>query len=177
MTMSTVVLGDKAVQVAATDAPAIEAFKADAAKKIADAEKAHKDAIAAKDKELADRDAKIEDLEKKVLDDAALDQRVQARAKLVADAEKIAKDVKTEGISDADIRKAVVAAKLGDEKVKDRSEAYIEARFDGLLDAATEDSGATDPLRSTGGIKTTDGAGTWSDAAFKRAGVQMVKEA
>ncbi|TPW26025.1 DUF2213 domain-containing protein [Pararhizobium mangrovi] len=175
MTMSTVVLGDKAVQVAATDAPAIEAFKTDAARKMADAEKAHSDAIAAKDKELADRDTKIEGLEKKVLSDEDLDKRVKDRAQLISDARKIDPNVKVSGVSDGDIRKAVVASKLGQKWVDDRSEAYIEARFDGLLDTA--DTGNSDPLRDTGPVHANDGGSSgWNDSVFQSAGVALKKE-
>ncbi len=41
----------------------------------------------------------------KILSDADLDKRVQARADLITKAHTIAKDVKTEGLSDAAIRK------------------------------------------------------------------------
>lgn len=176
MTMSTVVLGDKAVQVAASDAPAIEAFKADAAAKLGDAEKKNSEAIAAKDKELAEKDAKIAELEKKVLDDAALDKRVQDRAALVAKATSIAKDVKTEGVSDADIRKAVVIAKRGEDAVKDKSAVYIDAAFDLL----TEDDGGnrSDPVHDA--IRTKDHTASndaWSDSVFQSAGVTVKKGA
>lgn len=106
----------------------------------------HTTAIAAKDAELAKKDAEIDALKAKVLDDAALDARVQARGDLVAKAKAIAADVATDGKSDADIRRAVVVAKLGDAAVKDKPAAYVDARFDILV----EDLKA-DPLR--GAIK------------------------
>lgn len=142
MSTVTVVLGDKAVAVAAADAPAVEAFKADAAKKITDMEDAHKAEIDAKDAELAKKDAEIDDLKGKVLDGAALDAAVAARGDLIAKARAIAPDVKTDGLSDAAIRKAVVVAKLGD-AVKDKADAYIDARFDILA----EDAEVVDPVR------------------------------
>ncbi|MEX0304259.1 MAG: DUF2213 domain-containing protein [Leisingera sp.] len=131
-----VVLGDKAVSVAAADAPALEAFKAASVKALQDAQDAHKVALDAKDAELAKKDAQIDDLKGKVLSDADIDKRVAARTQLLGDAAKVAKDVKTEGLSDAAIRKAVVSAKLGDDALKDKSDAYIEARFDALVEAA-----------------------------------------
>ena len=142
MSTVTVVLGDKAVAVAVADAPAVEAFKADAAKKLSDAEAAHDAAIAAKDAELAKKDAEIDDLKGKVLDGAALDAAVAARGDLIAKARGIAPDVKTDGLSDAEIRKAVVTAKLGD-AIKDKADAYIDARFDILA----EDAEKIDPVR------------------------------
>ncbi|RVI18011.1 DUF2213 domain-containing protein, partial [Sinorhizobium meliloti] len=74
------------------------------AAKFADAEKAHQTALAAKDAELAKKDAEIDALKGKILSDADLDKRVQARADLITKAHAIAKDVKTEGLSDAAIR-------------------------------------------------------------------------
>ncbi len=134
--LKTVVLGDKAVQVAVTDVAAFEAFKADAAKVLADAKSAHDAAIAAKDADLAKKDAEIDALKGKIVDAAALDKLVAARAGLVTLAGKIAKDVKTDGLSDADIKRAVVTAKLGDAAVKDKPQAYIDVRFDILAEDA-----------------------------------------
>ncbi|PDT55045.1 MULTISPECIES: DUF2213 domain-containing protein [Sinorhizobium] len=116
------------------------------AAKFADAEKAHQVALAAKDAELAKKDAEIDALKGRILSDAELDKRVQARADLVAKASVLAKDVKTEGLSDAAIRKAVVVAKLGDAAIADKSEAYIDARFDMLVEDASKGGGA-DPFR------------------------------
>ncbi|HEY8358682.1 MAG TPA: DUF2213 domain-containing protein [Ramlibacter sp.] len=144
--LKTVVLGDKAVQVAVADVAAIEAFKADAAKTIADANTAHQTAIAAKDSELAKKDAEIDALKAKIVDGAALDKLVADRAALCAVATKIAPAVKLDGLADADIKKAVVTAKLGDAAVKDKSADYINARFDILA----EDAGKTvDPFAQT----------------------------
>jgi len=144
MSMVNIVLGDKVVAVAATDAPAVEAFKADAAKKLEDAQAAHDAAIAAKDAELAAKDAEIDGLKAKVLDGAALDAAVAARGDLIAKAKAICSDVKTDGLNDADIRKAVVIAKRGD-SVKDKSQAYFDAAFDILA----EDASTVDPVRFT----------------------------
>lgn len=140
--LKTVVLGDKAVQVAVADVAAIEQFKADSAKALADAKAAHETAIAAKDGEIAKKDAEIDGLKGKVLDGAALDAAVQVRGDLIAKAKAIAADVKTDGLTDAAIRKAVVVAKLGD-AMKDKPEAYIDARFDILA----EDAAGSDQVR------------------------------
>lgn len=102
--------------------------------------------VAAKDAEIAKKDAEIDDLKGKVLDTAALDKRVQDRADLITTAKAIARDVKTEGLTDSAIRKAVVAAKLGDEAVKDKADAYIDARFDILAEDAAKNPG--DPFRN-----------------------------
>lgn len=143
MSNVTIVLGDKAVQVAATDAPAVEAFKADTAKKFDEAVAAHDKAIAAKDAELAAKDAEIDALKGKVLEGAALDAAVAARGDLIATAKIIAPNVKTDGVADADIRKAVVIDRRGD-SVKDKSQAYFDAAFDILA----EDADTVDPVRN-----------------------------
>lgn len=156
MTTKTVVLGDRAVQVLAEDAAEVEAFKTATAKAIADAQSTHDAAIAAKDAELAKLQAKLDDATGKILSDADLDAKVSARAELVSVAKSIAPEVKTEGVKDADIRKAVVTAKLGDSAIADKSAAYIDARFDILA----EDAKPTDPVAGAfrQGIKTDDAA-------------------
>jgi hypothetical protein len=140
--LKTVVFGDKAAQVAAADVNTIEQFKTDTASKLSDMQTTHDAALAAKDKEIAAKDAEIDKLKGSVLSDADLDAKVQARADLVDTARKIDNDVEPKGLSDADIRKAVVAAKLGDAALEGKSDAYIEARFDVLA----EDADNVDPV-------------------------------
>lgn len=119
----------------------------DSAQKLTDAEAKHAQAIADKDAEIAKKDAAIDDLKAKVLDDAAIDKRVNERADLIATAKAI-HDGDYTGKSDADIRKAVVVAKLGDAAIKDKPEAYIQARFDILAEDAKADPVAR-AMRST----------------------------
>lgn len=149
MTLKTVTVDGIPVEVTDQGATVIGTLQqrlADANTKFADAEKAHQTALAAKDAELAKKDAEIDALKGKILSDADLDKRVQARADLITKAHAIAKDVKTEGLSDAAIRKAVVVAKLGDAAVADKSEAYIDARFDMLVEDASKNG--ADPFRT-----------------------------
>ena len=141
--LATVVLGDKAVQVADAAAPIIENFKTAFADEKAKLITDHAAQLAAKDADLAKKDAELDALKAKVLSDADLDARVQARADLIATAKMIAGDVQVVGMPDAEIRKAVVVAKLGDAAIKDKAEAYIDARFDILA----EDARKADPLR------------------------------
>lgn len=100
----------------------------------------HAKAIAEKDKELAAKDAEIDKLKKAQVDDAELDRRAEARASLISDASRLAKDADFKGMTDADIRKEAVKAVYGEDAVKDKSEAYIEARFDVALDSAKDSS-------------------------------------
>ena len=175
--LRTVVVDGLSVSITDEGALAIDKLQtavADAQKKTADAEAKATTDMSEKEKKVAKLQAEIDDLKGKVMDEAALDKRVQDRAELIGKAKVIAKDLDTTGVSDAGIRKATVAAKLGDAAIKDKSEAYIDARFDIL----TEDSETvTDSLRHIGGVKSTDGAGGWNDSAFKSAGVKMKKEA
>lgn len=139
------------IPVATTDAGAtvidsLQRRLADAATAAAAANTAHNSALALKDAELAKLQAKLDDTASKVIDAAALDARVNARAALIATAKAIV-DGDYNGKSDAEIRRAVVVAKLGDAAVKDKPQAYVDARFD-ILAESTSTAGATDPFRS-----------------------------
>jgi hypothetical protein len=166
MTLKTVTVDGIPVEVTDQGATVIGTLQtrlADANTKLVDAEEAHQIALAAKDAEIAKKDAEIDATKAKVLSDADLDKRVQARADLITVAKAIAKDVKTEGLTDAAIRKAAVVAKLGDEAVKDKAEAYIDARFDILAEDAKK---VADPFRTLvqNGIQNNDSAQNSNDA-------------
>ena len=109
------------------------------AKAITAKDEAHAAALKAKDTELATKDAEIETLKAAQIDDAKLDALAAARADVIGKAKAIVADVKTDGLSIPAIRRAVVVAKLGDAAAKDKSDDYVEARFDLLADS--------DPLR------------------------------
>lgn len=109
---------------------------------LVDATDKHKAALDAKDAVMAAKDAEIAKLKADKLSDADIDARVTARADLLGRAKAVAKDIDTKGMSDADIRRAAVVAALGDAAVADKSEAYIEARFDMLA----EDAAIGDPV-------------------------------
>jgi hypothetical protein len=135
------------LQVETTDAGAAAIQKlqgqlADAMSAKEKADKEHAEKMAEKDGELAKKDAAIAKLESDKLTDAALDARVAARAELVAKAQKAADGLVTAGLSDADIRKAAVAKALGDAAVEGKAAAYIDARFDILV----EDAEKADPV-------------------------------
>lgn len=148
MTLKTVTVDGIPVEVTDQGAVVIATLQKrldDANAKMSTADAAHLAAIAAKDAELAKKDAELDATKGKVLSDADLDKRVQDRADLIAVATVIAKDVKTTGLSDAAIRKAVVAAKLGDAAIAGKADAYIDARFDILAEDAKKEAGA-DPF-------------------------------
>lgn len=168
MTLKTVTVDGIPVEVTDQGATVITTLQqrlVDAGVKASDADKAHATAIAAKDADLAKKDAEIDALKAKVLSDADLDKRVQARADLIAVAKTIAKDVKTEGLTDAGIRKAVVVAKIGDAAIAGKADAYIDARFDLLVEDAAK--GSPDPFAAvvaSGIVKTADADRTVTDA-------------
>ncbi|MDZ7904610.1 MAG: DUF2213 domain-containing protein [Cypionkella sp.] len=106
----------------------------------------------AKEKELAEKDAKLAEMEKGKMTDAAIDARVAARADLISKASAIAKDVATVGLSDAAIRKSVVVAKLGDDAVAGKSDAYIDARFD-ILAEGIKDADPVSQVKDAAPVK------------------------
>ena len=97
--LKTVILGDKAVQVEAKDADTVAAILKD-----------HKTAIDAKDTEIGELKGKLATAEAKVLDEAAIAKMVDAKV-------------------DAKTKRDAVAAKFGDEAVKDASDAEIAGMF------------------------------------------------
>ena len=92
--------------------------------------------------ELAKRDAEIDALKAKVLTDADIQARVVARADLISKA-KAVHDADYSGKSDSEIRRMAVAAKVGDAVVAGKPDAYVDARFDILV----EDGSTVDPVR------------------------------
>lgn len=108
--------------------------KNEAVKALNDAKVAHDAAIATKDAELAKKDAEIDALKAAKLSDAEIDAKVQARSDLLTKAKSVA-DTDFTGLSDADIKKAAVVAKLGDAAIEGKTEAYIDARFDILAES------------------------------------------
>lgn len=91
---------------------------------------------------LAKKDAEIDAIKSKVLTDAQIEARVVARADLLGKA-KAVHDADYTGKTDAEIRRAAVVAKLGDAAVAGKSDAYVDARFDILV----EDAAKADPVR------------------------------
>lgn len=141
MTLKTVTVDGIPVEVTDQGAVVIATLQgrlADAATKLSTTEAAHATAMAAKDADLAKKDAEIDDLKSKQITDAQIDERVKARGDLIAKAKAI-HDGDYAGKSDAEIRKAVVIAKIGDAAIAGKTDAYIDARFDLLVEDAAKD--------------------------------------
>lgn len=141
MTLKTVMVDGLPVETTEAGSIAIAKLTADkAALAVAyDAEiETLKAAVATADAALAQAEAARDAALAKVLDGAALDTAVAARADLIARAKAVAPKVVTDGKTDLEIKKAV----LVDRKIvlDGKSDAYIEARFDTL----TEDAAGAD---------------------------------
>lgn len=135
--MSTITIDGLPVSLA--DEAAVRAVieKKDAA--IADAAKARADAQTAHDKAIAAKDAEIDALKAKVVDQAAIDAMADAKAEVVAKAKAVVGDKlpDTKGKTVAEVRRMALDAVKID--VADKSDDYVEARFDALTaDAKAE---------------------------------------
>lgn len=162
--LKTVVLGDKAVQVAVADVAAIEQYKADMQRKLADAEAAKKKSEEDKDEEIGKLKADL-----KAAKDASIvdvDALVAARTDLVSKVHAIDAKIDVTGKSDADLRKAAVAAKLGDEMVKDASEAVILGMFKAIAKDAKPANPVADAIKH-GVVNVGDAAQQMNDAHTK----------
>jgi len=90
----------------------------------------HATEIAAKDKELGEKEADLQKLKDSELTPEAIDKLVADRAAVTDSVKKLGVTVDTKGKTPAEIRRAAVAAKLGDAAVTNKSDDYVEALFD-----------------------------------------------
>jgi len=171
----TIVVDGLPIECTDASAAVIEKLQGQIAKITTDAATASTDA----ETDLAKRDVRITELEAAQVSDEDLNKLVTARADLVSKAKTLVDgDLDIAGKSEAEIRKAVVAAKLGDAKIEGRGDAYIEVMFDALLEAGSAGEKSNDPFAAVmqdGKLAKTPGA--WGDKIFKSAGVKMKKEA
>lgn len=135
-------------QKAIDDAKAALAKAADDVKALSDK---HAEAVAAKDKEIEDLKAQIPTVDQ-------LEKMLADRVALIDAAKKLVPDLDCAKLAAADVRKTVVAKKLGDDAVKDKSDEHIAAQFD-TLSALVDKSGGNDPVRETLISGTKDAAG------------------
>lgn len=145
MSLKTVVLGDKAVEVAEVGVAVVEQFKADSAKALADAQTTHDAAIAAKDEEIGQLKVDL-----KAAQDASnidVDALVAARSELVGLVKTIDAKIDPKGKSDAELRKAAVAAKLGDAMVVNASDAEITGMFKAISKGVTTTNPVADAIQ------------------------------
>jgi hypothetical protein len=128
---------------------------------LAAAMEAHAAAMAKKDEEIGALKADLMSARDAAPKAADLDRMVAERAALVTTARAIDAHVAVDGRSDADIRRAVVAGKLGD-GFKDAPDAEIAGAFKAL----TKDVKPADPVAGiiAGGVKPAAGSSTVADA-------------
>ena len=168
-----VILGDSVVQVAASDALLIEQFKDASAKALADAEAKYTTAIEAKDEEIGKLKAELADAKKAAEID--VDALVAARTELVAQVKAIDAKIEAKGLTDAELRKAAVAAKLGEEMVADASDAVIL----GMFKAIAKDAKPADPVSEVFkfGVKDSDQSIDDAQASYVARLTRQTKEA
>lgn len=102
-------------------------------------------ALEVKDGEIAALTARLRDAE---LTPARLDEAVAARGRLTAEARRIGGDaLAVDGHGDAEIRRAAVAARIGDAAAREMSDAAVEGAFRVLAAPASPGPSRPDPLR------------------------------
>lgn len=159
--LKSVVLGDQAVQVALSDAAAIEQFKADTAKKLADAQAA----VDAKAEEIGQLKAELVKAQ-----DAAkidVDALVSARTDLVARVKAIDSAIEVACKSDAELRKEAVAKKLGDAAIEGASDAEIKGMFTVLANDAEKPVDKVATAIKSGVVAVSDAASAEAAALAK----------
>ena len=142
--------------------------KAEAAKAKADAAAA----IDAKDKELGALKAELQAAKDAAMTPEKMADAIAARVELEGKAKAVDADVVTAGVSDADLRKAVVTKALGEDTVTGASDAQIE----GMFTAVTAQKRA-DPVRDNLMKPRLAQVGDGWDRAAEISGVKMKKEA
>lgn len=98
-------------------------------KAISDAAETHATAITAKDEEIGTLKADKKKLEDAAITPEKMTKLIADRVALEATVKAVSDAIKVDGLSDADLRKAAVAAKLGDDMVADASDAEISGMF------------------------------------------------
>lgn len=136
------------LQVETTDAgaAAIEKLQRDNAKLVADmstSAAAHAAAISAKDTEIGGLKADLKKAQDAVPAADALDKLVADRATLIEAAKTLDANIVTAGVSDADIRRNAVKKIMGEDGVKDVSDAEVAGMFRAL---ARDNRAGGDPL-------------------------------
>lgn len=109
------------------------------------------DALEDENKTLKTKMDSANDETKKAEAQKAQNEAVKARVSLITKASKVVKaDVKLDEMSDLEIKKAVIAAKRPTLDMKEKSESYIEATFDVVMDEAANDKVNQEKLNKKG---------------------------
>jgi len=105
----------------------------------------HNTVLVAKDEEIGGLKAQLADAKK--AGEIDVEKLVADRTALIDTAKAIVPTLDPKGMKDADIRKAVVVAKLGDEAVANVSDAELNGMFKALTKDAKPAGTSADPLR------------------------------
>jgi hypothetical protein len=148
VTTKTMLVDGLAVEVTDAAELAIKKLQDAQAKLVADHAAADAKAAtesAAKDAKIATLDAELATAKAAILTGDALDKAVAARAQLISDAKALIGDKADVTGTDADIKKRVVLAKLGD-AYKDREAVFFDAAFE--MQVVGKAKSPVDPLRA-----------------------------
>lgn len=159
--LRTVVVDGLSVQTTDQGAQAIAKLQKDlesSAAKITANDAAHTAAVAKLQEELGTFKAENQKLKDAAPKPADLDKLVADRSALVTTIKAIDSKIEVAGVSDSDLRRAAVKSKLGDEMVKDASDAEI----NGMFKAIAKDVKTADPFATVvkDGLKPTDTSNT-----------------
>ncbi|WP_430256541.1 DUF2213 domain-containing protein [Neorhizobium sp. DAR64872/K0K18] len=144
MTTRTIIVDGLSVDLTDKDAQIVQRALDGFTKQLADLQSAageHKATIAAKDTEIGTLKVDLKKAQDSALKPEDLDRMVADRAALVEVVKTIDSKIEIKG-NDADLRRAAVKAKLGDEMVKDASDAEVS----GMFKAIAKDVKTADPF-------------------------------
>lgn len=182
MTNRTLMVDGLSVELADKDAQIVQRAMDSLNKQIADLQTAageHKATIAAKDSEIGTLKVDLKNAQDAALKPEDVDKLVADRSALIATVKLIDGKIEIKG-TDADLRRAAVKSKLGDEMVKDASDAEVA----GMFKAIAKDAKPADPFASVvkdGLNRTLDAAGSeskaWNDSVSDLNAWRYKKEA
>ena len=144
--LRTVVVGDEAVEVTDAGARVIEKLKAEIKElgvKLSDADTRAAQVADAKDAEIGQLKVELQTAKDSAPTQEQIGKLVADRVALETEARKVFSDVQTVGVSDADIRRSVVAHKLGADIVDGASDAEVS----GMFKAVAKDAKPVDGFR------------------------------
>lgn len=168
MTTRTLMVDGLSVELADKDAQIVQRAIDGFNKQIADLQTAageHKATLAAKDEEIGTLKADLKKAQDAALKPEDVDRMVADRASLIETVKAIDSKIEIKG-TDADLRRAAVRAKLGDEMVKDASDAEVS----GMFKAIAKDAKSADPFARvvSDGLKPMGDAHTQTNDAWNK---------
>lgn len=149
MTLRTIMVDGLSVQTTDAGAQAIEKLQNDlndARTARAQADEAARVSIEAKDTEIGELKVENQKLKDAAPTAKDLDKMVADRTALIADVKKLDPKAEVAEVSDADLMKNAVKAKMGDAAIADASDAEIKGMFRALVSQSKDAAPASDPI-------------------------------